>query len=588
MKKFENLRFTLAQIEIISGDLKGNYDKVKNIILDNFKTDKTDVIVFPETTISGYNIGLLFENDEFILEQMNLIDSLIPLIPYNKMVVIGYVRMTGIKKNGKLKLYNSVAIINEGKLNFYDKQLLAYGDHHDDNHYLKSGKVSKIFNLKVNDIEFKGGFPICEDIFYKDHDRNICKEMVDQGAEILIACNQSYFYPLKNFIREDLLHNITKELNVPMIYVNSCSIGDILKNFFIYDGGSLIFDNNGNIMYKLPQFEEIITTYRLTNLNPSYYDNLLPADKNYEYKQLFNALKFGTKKIFEACGIKKCSVHISGGIDSALVAAIVKETFNKEDIVFITNPSSLSSDSLVIAKELCENLDIKLYIEPIQEVFEQILKLHKDTFGIELNLVGQSSVQAVLRKVLGLAATHTFSSGIINCGNHTENTCNWFSFNDIGSNGGICQIIGDLTKTEIFELSKWINDVYYKKEIIPSQIYNGKVVPKAELPDAIDDNIDYYVQSAICSEIVRNNKTLKKLLFEYEHKCLDKNVFEDLNGKQIYELYTLEEFKKEIKFAIKQRKRSVYKLAQSSPILILSSKSRGFSSRETIINKSEY
>jgi len=570
------MKITIGQINTVSGDIEGNYNKIINIISEN---KDSDIIILPETAISGYCVGALWDNVNFITEQEEKIKKLLKYIPNNQVVVVGYVRFLGLKKNGYPRLRNSVAVINNGNIESYDKQLLADSEHHEDKKYFEFGTESKIFNVVTSEGNLKIGTPICEDAWFNDHRRNIPKEMVDLGAEMLIVTNQSYFYYNKQKKRRNLFSSIAKDNNVPVICVNSNGIGDIVKNIMIFDGGSMIFNERGKLVREFPQFSEWTKTHILSTTNSTVTP--LRTDK---YEEILEAIIFEQKEMFRLLGLKKAQVHISGGLDSAIVGYIAKEAMGKENCVFITNPTILNKDSLKLASLVADNLEVKLETNPLQGIYDKFMEIDKSSFGDDLSDTGRASVQAVLRTVQGLAASHRFKSGIVATGNHTEIVLGWASFHDIGSIG-VHAPIGDLTKTELYELSAFINKKE-EKEIIPKGLYDGSIKPAAELPDSMEDPIDYWLQSGICAEIIRNHKSKPELLNEFTNKSLTQDFFPTLpDGRTIYDTYTLEEFRTEVEFAFNKSRISVYKAAQGAPIVVISPRSRGFSNRETLINK---
>lgn len=550
-----------------TGDIEGNFNKAKKFIEDNINT--CDIIVLPETAIAGYCCGALFDNVEFIKEQEEKTYELANLIPANKCLIIGYVSFHGVKKNGLPRLKNTAMIVNDNEKYKYDKQYLAADNHQEDKRYFEAGNISKVFDIKLKTGIYRIGVPICEDIWHKDHNKDISKEMVDLGAEMIISINQSYFYYGKQKIRQKLI----TRFDVPFIYLNTCGIGDIVKNIVIFDGGSLIWSDNQ--IYELPRFEEVkVSEFQLDGND---YIGYRKIDK---WTEIIDALVFEQKELFKSIGVKNAQVHLSGGIDSSIGAALVAEAMGSENCVFITNPSNLSSNSIKLAKHTAEKLGIKLWENPIQSIYDEIMKVDSESFEGELNPVGKSTIQATLRSCLGLYSTHRFKSAIVACGNHTEIVLGWANFHDIGSIG-VHSIIGDLTKLELYELADKIND-RFEDEVIPEVLFNGKVKPAAELPDVGNeqDPIDYYIQSGICAEMIRGNKSKNTLIKDFMNKKLNLEYFQD----DIYETYSIEDFIREVEFAYNKARISVFKAAQSAPIVIISPRSRGFSNRETILN----
>lgn len=593
----KKIKISINQINTESGNIKDNFSKITKDIEIALAND-CDIIVFPETAITGYCVGSLWDNIDFIFEQENLIRNLIKNIPYDKTLIIGYVSYHGTKPDGFPLLKNSVAVINQNKLQRYDKQLLANADHHEDKKYFKAGKKTKIFDIKLGDNRnIKIGVPICEDAWYTNHHRNIPKEMVDMGAELLIIPNQSYFYYGKDIIREKLFSSISKLNNVPVVTVNSVGVGDIVKNIIIFDGSSMCFDKSGSKFIQLKKFEEESNIFELDFSIVSQSKKYLNPIQS-KYEEIIKALIFEQKEFFRLLGIKKAQVHLSGGIDSTIIMAICILAMGKDNCVFITNPSSLNSTSLKMVDKLCKIHEVKLYTNELEDIFRSFVNSDKLAFGHTENDKQQKSIetvfQAVGRTVQGLAASHRFNSGIVATGNHTEIVWGWCNFHDIGS-VGVHAPIGDLSKSEEWGLSMELNK-FFNKEVIPVELFNGDITPAAELPDVGNkpDPIDYNIQSGLCTEVIRYRKTKNQLINDYKNRTINYESFADViygpfqkKNKPfvIYDEYTLEKFTEEVEKTISRQKISVFKAAQHAPNVLLSPRSRGFSNRETLINK---
>jgi len=526
---------------------------------------------------------------DFVRDQSNKvyqIGDFLKEINYKGAVIIGFVEVLGTKSNGFPHLKNAAALITADNIKVYYKQLLASADHHEDKKYFDRGDETQVFDVDLPNVgKIRIGIPVCEDIWNTDHSRNIPWEMViDRGADLLVNINQSYFYYGKQEKRYDLFSGISKNLKTPLISVNAVGVGDILKNIVIFDGGSMIFNNKGELVFEMKRFEEddLITT--LSDLKA------FPFTPFSKYAELTKALIFEQKEFFRVLGFKKAQVHVSGGLDSALVASLVNVAMGAENTVLITNPSSLNTTSLNYVEHLSKMLANPVWENPIQSIFNEFMKVHTESFDwVDLPKKGQATVQATLRTVQGLAASHQFETGIVATGNHTEIVLGWASFHDIGSIG-VHAILGDLTKTELYQLAKYLNDEFFEAEVIPEDLYNGKFKPAAELPDAMEDPINYPMQSGICALLIRERASKELMMSEFnksKNERLSKgSIFsEDLFPDQsFFWSHTIEQFEAEVDFSIKSMKRSVYKAAQGAPIVIVSPRSRGFSNRETLIN----
>ena len=586
-----NLKFGIHQINTVTGDISGNTNKIKEqIFIDH--TNGCDLSIFPETAFSGYMCGSLWDRTDFVNkqdEQVDVIKDYIDEISYKGTVIVGFIDFIGFKTNGFPHLKNAAAIINEKGIRIYHKQLLASADHHEDKKYFDRGDETKVFKLSLpNAGTIRLGVLICEDAWSLDHIRNIPSEMViDKNADLLVHINQSYFYYGKQQKRRKQFSEIARLCEVPMISVNSCGVGDILKNIVIFDGGSTVFNEKGKLLYEAPQFEEFNKTLELNKLIPMDFNTDVIRANGTEYvpnklEEITKALIFEQREFFRLAGIQKAQVHISGGIDSAIVAALAVKAMGKENCVFITNPSSLNEKSLDYVEMISKKLGVTIWENPIQSIYDEFMLIHTQSFDwVDLSPTGRASVQATLRTVQGIAASHQFGSGIIATGNHTEIVLGWASFHDIGSIG-VHALIGDLTKLELYGLAAYINSTLFRDEVIPEDLYNGKFPPAAELPDAMEDPIDYYIQSGICALLIRERMGRENVLDELMKSVPNLDYFPYTSA---IKKYKVNELRWQIDFAIEAMRRSVYKAAQAAPIVIISPRSRGFSNRETLINK---
>jgi NAD+ synthase (glutamine-hydrolysing) len=578
------MRISMAQTKPVTGDLLGNIREIIRYI-QKAKEEKADIIVFPETSITGYCCGALFEQEEFIKYNKRFLTDLVAKeVPENMAAIIGFVDFKGKNRDGSLDLTNSVALIQGGKvLDIYDKIILANGNHHEDKKYFTPGKTVKVFDIAVNGKKVKIGTPICEDAWFQDHERDIIGEMKAKGAELIICPNQSYFYYGKQKLRHWLFSTQAKQKGLPVISVNAVGVGDIVKNIMIYDGGSLAYDAKGNLIAELERFRGDFRTIDVDLVKST--ERKVEAKTWDKYDEIYHALKFEQKEIFNVIGIPNAQVHMSGGVDSAVVGSIVYDAMGKDHTVFITNPTEDNGEiTRGFAQQIADRLGVKLYWNSTQEPYKSVVEQHKKAFGEDPSLVGKACIQAVLRTVQGIGAYHQFKSGIVATGNHTEIVEGWATFHDIGSIG-VHSIIGDLTKTEVFKLAEYINKLH-GQEIIPAELYNGKIKPMAELADAKEDPIDYYARSGIDAEIIRNKKSVDMLVDDFIHRRLTTEFFDPYpDGKTVYDHYTVDGFSEQAYAAFQNSKRSVFKSAQAAPTVIVSPRSRGFSSRETIINR---
>jgi NAD+ synthase (glutamine-hydrolysing) len=576
------MRIALAQTNPVTGDLEGNTKQIVEYIR-KAKKEKADIVIFPETAITGYCCGALYEQEDFIEGNKKMLQEAIAQEAEGIVVVVGFVDLKGRRKNGFMKITNSCAVLQNKKVvHVYDKMLLANDDHHEDRKYFAPGEKVSVAEVVLHGKKTKIGTPICEDAWLRDHDRDIVQMMKNLGAEIILCPNQSYFYYGKQKLRYSMFSEQAKTKNIPFIALNAVGVGDIVKNIMIYDGGSMAFDSSGQLIKELKRFAYDFATIDVDLKKQGQAIVFNELTKNQE---IYDALIFEQKEIFRVIGIPNAQVHMSGGIDSAIVGCIVAKAMGKEHTIFISNPTNDNGEiTRSNAQYIADALGIKLYWNSTQGPYEAVVKEHKKAFGSLPSNTGLAGMQAILRTVQGLAACHQFSSGIVATGNHTEIVLGWATFHDIGSIG-VHAPIGDLTKMEIFSLAEYINE-RHGKMIIPKNLYDGTVKPAAELVDFKEDPIDYFAMSGICAEMIRHRASVKDIVKMFKTKKLTADFFPLSNaGKSVYELYSEKEFKTMAIDAFEKAKRSVFKSAQGAPVVIMSPRSRGFSNRETIINR---
>lgn len=568
------IKVMTAQIETKTGDLDGNTERIISGIHKAIK-QKVDIVVFPETAITGYCAGSLFNDLTFVKKSHEYMMKVVENVPENLVVILGNIKQQKLTFDNFPVLYNSAFVIQNHKIiGQSNKMTLANAGHHEDRKYFKPGNdlADYIFIVKIKDEHVTIGVPICEDIWNDD----IINELVlNYGADIVLVPNQSFFHYGKQYERHNLVWKYSADFYIPIVYTNSIGVGDIVKNIMIFDGGSFIY-NEGKLISQSPNFKESFDT-AIVETNPTCKRTSFEYKPNDKYKEIFNALVFAQKKVFDEVGLKKAQVHLSGGIDSALVATIVVSAMGWKNTVFITNPTNFNSkETLDLAHRLAKNLGVKLYTDNMWVTSENLRVSHLAAFGKQPSAIAYGSGQAILRTAAGVMASHHFNSGIVATGNHTEIVLGWSTFHDIGSIG-VHALIGDLTKVEVFELSEWINK-YRGFEIIPKELYDGTVQPHAELGDNDGDPFDYYVVSGIAALMIRDRKSPNEIIKLYEKDKLPKEYFpRDVN-------YESEDFQLIVWDVFNRMKKSVYKAAQGAPIVIVSPRSRGFSNRETIFN----
>ena len=471
------MKVTIAQINTINGDIEGNVAKILDAI-EKAKADKSDLVVFPEVVTHGYTSQDWFQDRDIIARALDPLEQIIPATA-GITAIVGTIRPTN-DADGR-RLFNCAAVISDGKLvGFADKTLLPEYDVFDDPRYFEPADFRKIFEIKGRRI----GVVVCEDFwndktFWKErlYEVDPTDELIMQGADLIVAINASPYNKGKIRLRCEMVSHRAKLQQKPIIFVNLVGGNDGI----IFDGASLVADEEGDIILQAAAFEEFVETVELDVRRPD-----ARGITGGEIESIRRALILGIRDYARKNNFKKCVLGLSGGIDSALVAALAAEAIGAENLLCVMMPSPFSSaGSIEDSEELVKNLGCESRIEPISGAFEVLLKqLHfqKPNKGGE-NLAAEN-MQSRLRGVILMAISNAEGRLLLSTGNKSELAVGYCTlYGD--TNGGLA-VLGDVLKTEVWQLARHINEAA-NCEIIPVEIIDKK--PSAELaPDQFDQD----------------------------------------------------------------------------------------------------
>ena len=532
------MKIALCQINPTVGAINQN----KKIILETYSRAidlEADVIVFPELAIIGYPPQDLLLRDRFIINAQNALNeiaqkSTIPVILGN----------TLIEHN---KLYNCAFICENGEIvSHYKKRLLPTYDVFDEDRYFSAGNKHCIVELAIDGKNTKIGLQICEDLWDKNYSCDLAKELKESGAEIIINISASPYRVDKLLDRCELIQTKAKDNSIPYIYCNLVGAQDEL----IFDGQSLAYNENGQLIAQGKSFEEEIVMVDLSLNKPMNLKVLQREEK------IYNALVLGVKDYFKKTNHSEAVIGLSGGIDSSLTASIAVDALGKENVHGVSMPSKFSSQhSKDDAKLLSENLGVDyrtISIESIVSSFEQSLKASYN--GSESG-VAEENIQARARGSIIMALSNKFNWLVLSTGNKTELAMGYCTlYGDM--NGGLA-VISDISKTDVYALSKWVNKNAGFERIPLSSIVKP---PSAELRPEQVDPFDYDVVSPLVSSLIDDEKSPSELIKE----GADPELVKDISSRiRINE----------------------YKRRQAAPGLKVTSKAFGMGRRVPIINQ---
>ena len=531
------MKVVLAQINPTVGALDANSEKIKEIIREY--TSQCDLIIFPEMVLTGYPPQDLLLDESFIQKTQNALDVIAASVK-STAVIVGSIRKESHT------LYNTAAVIQDGSIISYrDKTHLPTYDVFDEVRYFTPSESVKPVEVSVNGKSVKLGIQICEDLWDDEYDAKVSKLLCNQGAELLINISASPFHINKLHERIEIIISKTNNLKCNFIYCNLVGAQDEL----VFDGQSCIVNSGGEVIFLAPAFEESVQLVDMKNCSPIKVLELP------EEEQIFHALSLGVSDYFQKTGHSKAVVGLSGGIDSALTAAIAQNALGCENVLGISMPSIFSSDhSICDAQALAENLGVQFEIIPIKEINEQMLEGLSPIFSGSEAGMAEENLQARIRGNILMAAANKQGALLLNTGNKTETALGYCTM--YGDMAGALGVISDLNKSQVYAVSQWINSKF-KKEIIPQNTLTKP--PSAELkPDQVDP-FDYDVVSPLVDILIN----------EPNHSA----EFE----KEGYSAELVKELKQKIRF-------SEFKRRQAAPGIRISPKAFGVGRRYPIVN----
>jgi NAD+ synthase (glutamine-hydrolysing) len=542
------MKLAICQLNFTVGDIEGNVSK----ILDAYQravSDGADLAVFSELSICGYPPQDLLDYPHFIEKCRQALLQLAEITGETAMIV-GCPLFSDLKE-GK-KLYNSAAFLWNGEIKeVFVKTLLPTYNIFDEYRYFEPNTVFKL-------LEFKGlklAITICEDLWDIDEPRmyksSPMKALKALGPDLLINLSGSPFSYKHIVERRELMRQNALLYDVPLFYVNQIGANTDL----IFDGGSMFIDRDGVIAEELEYFEE---DYRLVNWQPDMaYSSHSHNYHNDDIALIYDALKLGLVDYFKKSGFKKAILGLSGGIDSAVVTAIIADALGKENVIPVMLPSRFSSDhSVSDSEKLCQNLGIASEQISIHEVVDAFESKLTPVFNNMARGLAEENIQARTRGVLLMAMSNKFGYILLNTTNKSEAAVGYGTL--YGDMCGGISVLGDVYKTQVYELARYINR---NGEAIPQNILIK--APSAELSPGQKD-----------SDSLPDYALLDKILHLY---------IEELNGPEdiIEKGYAPDLVYKIIKMVDKNE----YKRFQVPPILRVSDKAFGIGRQMPVVGK---
>jgi NAD+ synthetase len=545
------MKIACAQINPTVGDIEGNLEK----ILANIEKAKelgAELILFPELALTGYPPRDLLERDHFVERNLAALDELAPKVS-GITAIVGFVDRNPLPE-GK-PLYNAAAVIAEGQIiSIHYKSLLPTYDVFDEDRYFEPAKGNapvKIGGKRV-------AITICEDIWTDEicgprklYHKDPLAEMSKKQLDLIVNISASPYFVGKEKMRIELLKNQAAAYGVPVILCNQVGGNDEL----LFDGTSVCVGPDGKIISRARSFEEDLS---FTDLEYGAGD--MHGEEFEEARMVYKALVLGTRDYCRKCGFTKAVLGLSGGVDSAVVAAIAAEALGSDNVTAVAMPSKYSSPgSLADAEALAKNLGIRLLTIPINPVHDAYLAQLKPQFEGQGENTAEENVQARIRGNYLMALSNKFGSLVLSTGNKSEMAVGYCTL--YGDMAGGLAVISDVPKTMIYRLAKEV--INHGHEVIPQATLTKP--PSAELrPNQKDtDSLPPYdVLDPILQAYIEEHKSPEQII----EGGADPAVVADV---------------------VRRVELNEYKRRQAAPGLKVTSKSFGMGRRHPIARKIE-
>jgi len=532
----KKIRLTGAQLSFSVGAIQENKSKILDT-LEEAEKIQSDVVIFPELSITGYPPEDLLLRESFIGKNFAVLEE-IATYSGSSSAIIGFVDRSlneDSTDNFDRKISNAAAIVQNGDVKgIYHKCFLPnYSVFDEARYFAKGNNPADLF--WYDDIAI--GINICEDIWI---DNGPADRQVSSGASIIININASPFDINKIDSRRNQVREKAKKLNVPIIYLNMVGGQDEL----VFDGGSFVVDSSGKIIYQASQFKEevftldlevqikdIISDSKLTlNRKTEELPNLISHETFNELESMYEALKLGVSDYVRKNNFQKILVGLSGGIDSALTATIAVDALSPENVIGIAMPSKYNPDSsLDDAQQLADNLGIEFKVIPIEETVESLRTLLKDSLEEPLADVTDENIQSRIRGNIIMGLSNQLGAMVLSTGNKSEMAVGYSTL--YGDLAGGFALLKDVYKTEVYKLAEFRNK---ESKVIPLNSITKE--PSAELRDdqfdsdslpdyeLLDKILKMYIESDYSSEKIIASGIENNIVYDVLEK-VDKNEY---------------------------------------------------------------
>ena len=545
------MKIALGQINPTIGDFSGNSQKIIEFAR-KAHAGGAAMVLFPELAVCGYPPRDLLEKPAFVARTLQTVDQVALQVP-EITVICGFASPAAFE-SGK-SVMNSAAVLREGKVQFVQsKMLLPTYDVFDELRYFHPASSQKVLPLCGRQL----ALTICEDAwndkdFWKRRLYSVdpVEELLRAGADLVLNISASPFHIGKRELRHKMLATIALDNQVPVVFVNQVGGNDSL----VFDGSSMVIAPDGRTVAQAKSFEEDLVFFDTESLQGDVHPQTQSGEPS-----AYAALVLGTRDYVRKCGFETAVIGLSGGIDSALTAAIAVDALGAENVTGLAMPSQYSSESSVKdARDLACALGIKLEVVPITGIFNNYRNALAPVFAGLPEDVTEENIQARIRGNILMAFSNKFGALVLTTGNKSELGVGYCTL--YGDMVGGLAVISDVPKTLVYRLSRYANS---RRPVIPQSTLEKP--PSAELRPGQKD-----------SDTLPPYEVLDKILEDYVE---DYHTAEQIAAERGYDL-------KLVRDVVRRIERSEYKRQQAAPGLKVTPKAFGFGRRIPIAQKWE-
>lgn len=623
------MKIALAQIDVLAGKPETNFTKILSVY--KALSRSADLVAFPEMALPGYFIGDTWEQSSFLRECEELANELAKETT-ETLLVFGNVGVDWTKQNedGRVRKYNAAYCAQKGSFlkhpqlqdPFWIKSLSPnYRMFDESRHFYDLRKVAAERAVSFESLlsplivqsqkkQTRIALNICEDAWDENYPISPIREHCKHNIDVILNISSSPYTLSKANKRHRIFRECVREVHKPMLYVNCIGVQNLGKSVYSFDGASAVYRPEAN-EYRAPSFKEAALVYNLQTDNCDVFaiekkkDTLILSSEVFAKstmsvtEELFQAITYALPNILEQWKIHNVVIGASGGIDSALAAALYTQALGSKAVALVNMPTKFNSElTKNAAKLLADNLRTPYVEVPIQKFYESTVSQLSElefSHGVEtlqLSDLVLENIQARDRSARVLSAIAAARKGVFTCNaNKTEMTVGYCTL--YGDAGGFLAVLGDLWKHQVYDLAKYINTEIAGEDLIPQA--SMKIVPSAELSARQDvnkglgDPLIYPYHDALFRTWVEDwdRKTPEDML-----RAFMENKTEALMGYQAQDV--LDFFKNDVHAFVNDLEHwwfahcgmGAFKRMQMPPVFVLSRRGFGKDFREYVGNAS--